>query len=114
MCKQTKFRYEDGKDPAHKVTSLLQELKSTCLHVPDPKKPGTTVLKPVFDGVYANTDSTSVTVMIVTDRVEAWYVCEKISKCLFPWLCGHWGSLVYSAGMTKLLMEGMRPNTYDL
>ena len=54
-----------------------------CVHVSDPKNPGTTVLKPVFDGVYASTDGTSVTVMMVTGRVEARAVYEKMTKCLF-------------------------------
>ena len=60
-----------------------------CVHVTDPKKPGTTVLKLVFDGVYANTDSSTVAVMIASVRAEAWSVYRKISKDPFAWLYGH-------------------------
>ena len=83
LFKQTGFRYKDEKKPNRKFTSALHELRSSCVHVPHPKKPGTTALKAVFDGVYANTDSSTVTVMIVSDRVEAWSVYEKMSKCPF-------------------------------
>ena len=52
--------------------------------------------------------------MMVTDRVEARVVYEKMTKCLFVWLFGHWVSLGYSDGMINSLMEGMGPITYDL
>ena len=74
MCKQTEFRYADGRKPDRKSMSPLQELRAVCVHVPYPKKPGTTVLKPVFDGVYINTNNQYrgiVAVMIVSDRKKA-------------------------------------------
>ena len=36
-----------------------------------PTKPEDIVLRPVFDRVYVSTDSTAVTVMMVSDRAEA-------------------------------------------
>ena len=75
--------YKDGRDPAHKFTPLIQELRSIYVPVPDPKKLVTTILKPLFDGIYTNTHSTTVTVMIVADRVHVRSIYEKLSKCLF-------------------------------
>ena len=37
MCKQTEFRYEDGRDPDRKFTSPLREMRALCVHVPNPK-----------------------------------------------------------------------------
>ena len=70
LCTQTEFRYENGREPDRKFRSLLRELRSMCVHVPDPKKPEATVIRPVFDGVHANTTSTTVTVMMVSDRAD--------------------------------------------
>ena len=114
VCKKIEFRYKDGREPAHKFAYLLQELRSTYIHVPDPKKPGTRIIKSVFNGVYVNTDTTTVTVMMVVDRAEAWSVYEKIITCLFAWLYGHWVLLGYSDRMIKSLMEGLGPTPYDL
>ena len=92
--------------------SALGKLRSRWVCVPDSKNPGTTVLKPVFDGMYANTDSITVTMMSVSDRAEAWYVYKKMSKCPFAWLYRYWVSLGYSDSMVRSLMEGLGPNTY--
>ena len=91
------FKYKDGRKPDRKYMSPLSELRAICIHVPHTKKPGITVLKPVIDGVYINNDnrhSCTLTVMIVFDRVEAWYVYNKMSKCPVVWLYGHWISLL--------------------
>ena len=59
-----------------------------------------------------NTNSSTVTVMIVSDRAEAWSVSKKMFKCPFAWLYGHYVSLGYSDSMVRSLMEGLEPNTY--
>ena len=117
MCKETEFRYEDGRKPARKFTSPLREMKALCVHVPHPKIPETTILKPVFDGVYINTDVNhcgTVSVMIVSDRREAWCIYEKMAKCPFAWLYGYWVSLGYAESMIRSIMDGLGPNTYHL
>ena len=83
LFKQTDFRYEDRRPPDCKYTASLRELRSRCVHVPDPKTPGTTVLKPVFTGVYTNTNSSTVIVIIVSGRAEAVFIYKKMSKCTF-------------------------------
>jgi hypothetical protein len=77
LCKQTEFRYEDGRKSSRKFTSILSELRSMCIPFPDPEKPETTVARPIF------MECIPVTVMIVSDRAEAWSVYEKMSKCTF-------------------------------
>ena len=117
MCKQTEFRYKDGRDPDRKFTSPLREMRALCVHVPNPKKPGTTILKPVFDGVYINTDEHhrgTVSVMVVSDRREAWVIYEKMAKCPFAWLYGYWVSLGYADGMIRSIMDGLGPKAYYL
>jgi hypothetical protein len=115
MCKQTEFRYEDGRKLDHKYMSPLRELWSICVHVPYPKKPGTTLPNPVFVGVYTNTDghhSHTLAVIIVSDKAAAWSVYNKMSKCPFAWLHGHWVSLGYTEGMIRSIIEELGPNAY--
>ena len=71
MCNQTELRYVDGRKLDRKFTSPLHKMRALQVHVPHPKKPGTTVLEPVVGGAYINTDDQyrgTVTVMIVSDR----------------------------------------------
>jgi hypothetical protein len=89
-------------------------LRSICVHVPDPKKPKVTLLRPVFDGVYVSTTRTTVTVMMVSDKAEAWFVYKKMSKRLSAWLYGHCFFLGYPDSIIKSLMEIIGPNAYAM
>jgi hypothetical protein len=90
-----------------KLMSTLRESRSSYIPVPHRKKLETTVLKPVFYGVYTNTDdqhSHMLTVMVVSDRAEAWSIYKKMSKCPFAWLYGHWVFLGYIDSMIRSLI----------
>ena len=89
-----------------------------CIRVPYPRKPKTTVLRLVFDGVNANIDSTTVTLMMVSDRAEAWSIYKKMSKCLFAGLYGHWvlddDSVVANARENEVVIEMTCVKTQEL
>ena len=58
-------------------------MRDPYVHVPHPKKPGGTVLKPVFDGFYINIDEQccgAITVMIVFDGSRVWTIYGKMFK----------------------------------
>ena len=84
MCKQTEFKYADGRKPDQKFTSPLRKTRALCVHVPHPKKPGVTVLKPVFDGFCINTNEQycdTITVMIALTgmrRVPSMQKCPSV------------------------------------
>jgi hypothetical protein len=58
-------------------------------HTQRKRKSGATILKPVFDEFYINTEEQycgTITAMIVSDRHEEWTIYENMSKCPFSWL----------------------------
>ena len=116
MYKQTEFRYTDDRETDCNFMSPLLEMRALYVHVSHPIKPGAIVLKPVFDGVYINRDNQyrgTVTVMIVSDRSEAWIIYTHMPTCPFAWLYRYWLSLGYSDVIIRI-MEGLGYGAYNM
>ena len=119
VMKQVKQEFADGRKPERKYITVLSELRSMRVWIPDPnpKKQGNMIRVPVIEGAYRNAkaaDANTLTVVMRKDRPITAAILKKMQVCFFSWF--HWYCIKvrgYTEEVSRSLQDGLGPGLYD-